>query len=129
MSNGRDIAVITGASRGIGRAVARRLAATHHIVAVARSGTELRALAKEIKGAAYVKVTVEGHTDTVGSEASNQKLSQRRAETVRRWLIESGGLAAAKVEAVGYGEARPVADNGNAQGRARNRRVEIRVRR
>jgi NADP-dependent 3-hydroxy acid dehydrogenase YdfG len=48
MSNGRDTAVITGASRGIGRAVARRLAATHHIVAVARSGTELRALAKEI---------------------------------------------------------------------------------
>jgi len=67
---------------------------------------------------------VEGHTDSVGSDAENQKLSQARAEAVRNYLV-SQGVAAERITAVGQGEARPVADNNNAEGRANNRRVEI----
>lgn len=69
-------------------------------------------------------VIVEGHTDSMGSDEHNQDLSQRRAETVRAFLIERG-YAAARVRAVGIGEARPIADNATAEGRANNRRVEI----
>jgi outer membrane protein OmpA-like peptidoglycan-associated protein len=73
-------------------------------------------------------VTVEGHTDSVGSALYNLDLSQRRADTVRSTLI-SMGIASAKVRAMGFGESRPIADNGNFQGRAMNRRVEFKVRR
>ncbi len=86
---------------------------------------ELEKIAREVKSGAYTKIVIEGHTDSVGSEESNQKLSQRRAETVRKWLIDNAGIDSGKIEAVGYGEAQPVADNGNFQGRARNRRVEV----
>jgi outer membrane protein OmpA-like peptidoglycan-associated protein len=71
---------------------------------------------------------VEGHTDSVGSAIYNENLSQRRADSVRKALI-SVGLSASKVKAIGYGESRPIADNGNFQGRAMNRRVEFKVKR
>ena len=71
-----------------------------------------------------VKVEVAGHTDSVGAEASNLKLSQRRAEAVRAYLI-GNGLAADRLTAKGYGESQPVADNRTAAGRAKNRRVEL----
>jgi outer membrane protein OmpA-like peptidoglycan-associated protein len=90
---------------------------------------ELQALAREIKAASYELIIVEGHTDSVGSEEDNQQLSERRAKTVRTWLIKHAGVAAGKIKAVGYGESRPIADNGNFQGRHRNRRVEVRVQR
>lgn len=76
----------------------------------------------------FQSVTVEGHTDSVGSAIYNLNLSQRRSDTVRGALI-SMGLPAAKVRAIGFGESRPIADNGNYQGRAMNRRVEFKVRR
>lgn len=66
--------------------------------------------------------TVEGHTDDRGSDAYNQKLSQRRAEAVRQYLVDKG-VPASRLDAVGYGESRPVADNATAEGRAQNRRV------
>jgi outer membrane protein OmpA-like peptidoglycan-associated protein len=69
-------------------------------------------------------VTVAGHTDSTGSDALNQDLSERRASTVALYL-QSRGVATERLAAAGYGEARPVADNGTAQGRAKNRRVEI----
>lgn len=69
-------------------------------------------------------VTIEGHTDGQGSANANQVLSQRRADAVRAALIEDG-IEAARLNAVGVGEDRPVADNASAEGRARNRRVEI----
>ena len=69
-------------------------------------------------------VEVSGHTDSVGSDAANQALSERRAQQVRATLVEAG-LARARVEAQGLGEGEPVADNANAAGRAKNRRVEI----
>lgn len=69
-------------------------------------------------------IRVEAHTDSQGADAANLVLSQRRADAVRQVLL-AGGLTAARVKAVGKGEADPLADNGTADGRARNRRVEI----
>lgn len=71
-----------------------------------------------------LELAVEGHTDNVGSEELNQKLSENRAETVRAYLIQQG-LADASVTSRGFGETTPVADNSTAEGRQRNRRVEI----
>jgi len=68
-------------------------------------------------------VTVEGHTDSQGSDAYNQKLSQSRADSVKAALITKYGIGADRVNAIGYGEAKPIADNMNAAGREQNRRV------
>lgn len=69
-------------------------------------------------------ITVEGHTDSVGADATNLKLSQARAESVRTYLI-SQGVPAARIKAVGRGESVPIGDNKTPEGRATNRRVEI----
>lgn len=69
-------------------------------------------------------VLVEGYTDSTGSDAYNQSLSERRAESVRSFLIENG-IDAKRVLARGYGKAYPVAGNDTAEGRQRNRRVDI----
>jgi len=71
-----------------------------------------------------LRFKIEGHTDTTGSDATNRALSLARAITVRDYLI-SQGVAATTVEVEGLGPDRPVADNATADGRARNRRVEI----
>jgi outer membrane protein OmpA-like peptidoglycan-associated protein len=71
-----------------------------------------------------LKLEVEGHTDDVGTDELNQKLSEQRADAVRSYLIQQG-LNAAIVTARGFGEAQPVASNDNAAGRAQNRRVEM----
>lgn len=70
------------------------------------------------------KIVVEGHTDSQGGAAFNQDLSQRRAESVRGYLV-SHGIAADRVTAQGFGPTRSIADNASAEGRANNRRVEI----
>lgn len=80
-------------------------------------------LAKFMNQYANTVVTVEGHTDSQGSDAYNQKLSQKRAEAVKAVLITKFGIAADRVTAVGYGEAKPEADNKTAEGRETNRRV------
>ena len=67
-----------------------------------------------------------GHTDSVGSDAYNQKLSVRRAEAVKAYLV-SKGVEKNRVYTEGKGEKQPVADNKTTQGRAKNRRVEIEV--
>lgn len=72
------------------------------------------------------KVRVEGHTDWIGSDAYNQRLSEARAKSVRNYLIQKG-IEPARLEAVGYGESKPIADNNTVQGRARNRRTEFTV--
>lgn len=71
--------------------------------------------------------TVEGHTDSVGTDAYNQKLSERRATAVREVLVNQYGVGSERVNSVGYGESRPVADNATEAGRAVNRRVEAEV--
>ncbi|EAR16726.1 Thrombospondin type 3 repeat:OmpA/MotB [Robiginitalea biformata HTCC2501] len=70
------------------------------------------------------RFTVEGHTDSVGSNSLNQKLSEERANSVRDFLINEG-IDASRLEAVGYGEERPIATNNTRAGRTQNRRVEI----
>ncbi|MBO0330803.1 OmpA family protein [[Muricauda] lutisoli] len=70
------------------------------------------------------KFTVEGHTDSVGSESLNQRLSEERANSVRDFLIDKG-IDADRLSAIGYGEAKPIATNNTRAGRAQNRRVEI----
>jgi outer membrane protein OmpA-like peptidoglycan-associated protein len=77
-----------------------------------------------IKQDAESKITVEGHTDSQGEASYNQDLSQRRAQSVRDYLV-SRGIAADRVTAQGFGLTRPIADNASAEGRANNRRVEI----
>lgn len=71
-----------------------------------------------------VKVEVAGHTDSIGSEEYNMGLSRRRAEAVRNYLVDKG-IAAERLTMTGYGESQPVADNGTAEGRFQNRRVEL----
>ncbi|WP_158542503.1 OmpA family protein [Lujinxingia litoralis] len=71
-------------------------------------------------------VRVEGHTDSVGRADRNLALSQARADSVKSYLV-SKGVDAGRLEAVGYGQSRPVADNKNAEGRALNRRVEFNI--
>jgi OOP family OmpA-OmpF porin len=68
-------------------------------------------------------ITIEGHTDSSGNPARNKLLSQQRAEAVRSMLVQRFSVDAARVSAVGYGSAKPVADNTTADGKAKNRRV------
>lgn len=70
------------------------------------------------------KMVVEGHTDSQGGDAYNQDLSQRRAQTVRDYLV-TRGVASDRVTAQGFGSSRSIADNKSSEGRANNRRVEI----
>ena len=70
------------------------------------------------------KIRIEGHTDNVGQKAANQTLSDRRAQAVMGWLL-AHGIDASRLNAKGYGDTRPVADNGGEEGRAKNRRVEL----
>jgi outer membrane protein OmpA-like peptidoglycan-associated protein len=70
------------------------------------------------------KISVEGHTDSRGSDALNQRLSNERAASVRNALI-SGGVDAGRITSSGFGESQPVADNNTAEGRQQNRRVEV----
>lgn len=86
----------------------------------------LNKVAQSLKDYPDSLVDVYGHTDSTGSEAFNQTLSESRARTVANYLI-SQGVPAGRVRSQGFGETMPVADNGTADGRARNRRVEIKI--
>jgi outer membrane protein OmpA-like peptidoglycan-associated protein len=71
-----------------------------------------------------LKTQAEGHADAIGTDQYNQRLSERRAESVRSFLVQQG-ISAEAVAAAGFGESRPVATNGTAAGRQQNRRVEL----
>ena len=71
------------------------------------------------------KVSLEGHTDSIGTDKYNQALSERRAAAVKAYLLKQGVVDSQKIKSVGYGESRPIADNKTKQGRFENRRVEI----
>ncbi|GLH35684.1 MULTISPECIES: OmpA family protein [Pseudomonas] len=75
------------------------------------------------------RLSVTGHTDSVGSDSYNQNLSERRAHSVTDYLVESGVPRASFVSVVGAGETQPVADNATADGRSMNRRTEIKIER
>ena len=71
-----------------------------------------------------VRIRIDGHTDSVGSEVYNQGLSERRADAVRRYFVNQG-VPSTRLGTQGYGESNPVASNDTEDGRARNRRVEL----
>lgn len=71
-----------------------------------------------------LKLGIYGHTDNVGAEGANQSLSERRANSVRAYLLKKG-VSEAQIEAKGFGSAKPISDNNSAEGKAKNRRVEI----
>jgi len=85
---------------------------------------ELDNLVEFLKAVPSARGTLEGHTDSVGSDAYNRNLSQRRADSVKAY-VTGKGIDAARIEARGFGEAQPVADNATAEGRAQNRRVQF----
>ena len=91
------------------------------------SYSDIKSLADFMGQYPQTTTTVEGHTDSVGTDAYNQKLSERRAGAVRDVLVNQYGVGAERVSSVGYGESRPVADNATEAGRAVNRRVEAEV--
>jgi OOP family OmpA-OmpF porin len=82
------------------------------------------AFVKKYPGA---KIRLDGYTDSIGTDAYNMKLSERRATAVKDYLIKEAGIDSSKITVVGHGEADPVADNKTAEGRAKNRRVEISI--
>jgi outer membrane protein OmpA-like peptidoglycan-associated protein len=87
--------------------------------------TKLRDVAKALSEQdPNSKIAVEGYTDSQGGASFNQDLSQRRADSVRTYLV-SHGIASDRVTAEGFGPGKPIADNGTPEGRANNRRVEI----
>ena len=87
----------------------------------AAARASLRALAGQVGGK---RLRIEAHTDSQGADEANLALSRKRAEAVRVELA-AAGIPASRLAAVGKGESDPVTDNGSAEGRARNRRVEI----
>lgn len=84
---------------------------------------EIKKVADFMKSYPATQAEIEGHTDNVGSEASNVSLSQRRADAVKQYLAEKLGVDAARLSSKGYGPNNPVADNATAEGRSKNRRV------
>jgi outer membrane protein OmpA-like peptidoglycan-associated protein len=88
--------------------------------------TKLLALVKQLQDQPELTVELEGYTDSTGPSAYNIQLSQRRAEAVRRFLVEKG-VDLPRIHNIGLGDIRPVADNKTRQGRDQNRRVSIRV--
>ena len=81
-------------------------------------------VAKSLIANPDVKIEVAGHTDWVGTNAYNQKLSRARAMAVRDYLV-ANGVAADRITSVWFGEEKPVADNTTKTGRAKNRRTEV----
>jgi outer membrane protein OmpA-like peptidoglycan-associated protein len=86
----------------------------------------LEEAAKILKNHPNTTVVIEGHTDAIGTDKYNQGLSERRANSVKKFLI-SRGIPASQLETIGYGKSKPIADNKTAAGRAMNRRVEFKV--
>lgn len=87
-------------------------------------------LRKNLESMKQVKVRrliVEGHTDSIGSDAYNQRLSRQRAEAVKKILVKELGLDEKSIEAIGYGESQPIATNATEVGRQRNRRVVLKL--
>jgi outer membrane protein OmpA-like peptidoglycan-associated protein len=90
-----------------------------------------RPLLEKVQQAAAVfpraQIVIEGHTDSYGSDETNMRLSQQRAEAVSMYLANELGVPSFRMSAVGYGETRPIANNETAQGRERNRRIDVRI--
>jgi len=84
-------------------------------------------MASQIRDRDNFILEIQGFADWVGSDAYNNQLTQKRADSVRRYLAEQHNVPLFRTHILGFGEIRPVADNKTAEGRAENRRVEIRL--
>jgi len=129
-----------GLGRMGGNIVRRLLRAGHECVAFDANAKVVAQLAQEgatgasglddlvgkLKAVNLEVIIAVGHTDSIGSVAYNKKLSVRRAEAVKAYLV-SKGIEANRIHTEGKGEAQPIADNKTKEGRAKNRRVEIEV--
>ncbi len=91
-----------------------------------KSHSRLNKLVNKLKENPSMVIEIAGHTDNQGSKQYNLRLSQRRANTVRQYIINKG-INSNRVKAKGYGEAQPIADNSTKKGRAKNRRTEVRI--
>jgi len=91
------------------------------------SQADIKNLADFMQEHPQTNTRVEGHTDSVGEDAYNQRLSERRASAVKQVLVNQYGIDPSRVGSIGYGKTRPIADNSTAEGRALNRRVEAHV--
>lgn len=89
-----------------------------------KSRDELKKLADFLTEFPNAKGTIAGYTDNVGNKASNMKLSQRRADSVRAYLIKNFNIAPERISSKGYGPDKPIADNKTSAGKAQNRRIE-----
>ena len=78
-----------------------------------------------LKEHGYLKLVIEGHTDNVGAVASNQSLSEKRAEAVRQYLIGTYGVDESRLQAKGFGSSKSSTTNDTPEGRQQNRRVEL----
>jgi OOP family OmpA-OmpF porin len=92
----------------------------------AESFPELEELVSFLNNREEVKIEIAGHTDNVGKDADNLKLSQQRAESIRNYLIKKG-IEGSRIIANGYGASLPIADNDTDEGRQKNRRTEVRI--
>ena len=72
-----------------------------------------------------LRIRIEGHTDATGDDASNQTLSEARAEAVRQFLVDTYGIDESRLESQGFGESSPVDTNDTTEGQQNNRRVEL----
>jgi OOP family OmpA-OmpF porin len=100
--------------------------ATGKYILLARSFKGLDEVAKVMKDNPGTVLAIDGHTDNVGDDAFNMKLSQNRAGAVKAYLVKKG-VDAARLNSTGYGETQPIADNKTADGRQKNRRVEMKL--
>ena len=91
---------------------------------LAKSYKSLNDVADLMKADETLVLYIDGHTDNVGSDEINQKLSENRAIAVREYLVGKG-VSASRMVSTGYGKSKPIADNKTAAGRAQNRRIEI----
>jgi K(+)-stimulated pyrophosphate-energized sodium pump len=100
--------------------------ATGSATILPESQEQLNNIASILKAYPDVRIRIGGYTDSTGNAAANQRLSQQRAHAVRQALI-ARGVAPSRVTAEGYGASHPIADNATPEGRARNRRISVRV--
>lgn len=89
------------------------------------SQANLDVLANFMKSHKKSSITVEGHTDSIGSAEANQDISEKRANAVKEYLV-SKGIDGSRIQTKGYGKTKPIATNKTREGRAKNRRIEIR---
>ena len=89
--------------------------------------TLLRKVQQAISMFPMPQISVEGHTDAVGSAEQNLELSRRRADSVMAWVLANMPLSPTNILAAGFGEARPIASNDTQEGRKQNRRIDIAI--